>query len=202
MLGFACAMAAALTVLFYLLEYNFWPLLIVSLGQAVALAPLAPLADAMAVSASRDPRGQFESGWIRGAGSAAFIAGVLAGGHAAEWLGIDVLVWCNAFLLSLAAVAALPLPDIAVGATRSQKTSNIGALRSLLRLPVFRRLLLVAALILGSYALHDTFAIISWRAVGIDSGTASLLWSESVTSEVLVFFLIASGTRKPRCLLR
>jgi MFS transporter, PPP family, 3-phenylpropionic acid transporter len=187
---FACALAAALTGLFYLLEYSFWPLLIVSLGQAIALAPLAPLADAMAVSASRNPRGQFEYGWVRGAGSAAFIAGVLAGGHAAEWLGIDVLVWCNALLLSLAAVTALPLADIAVGPDLSREKSNIGAIGSLLRLPVFRRLLLVAALILGSHALHDTFAIISWRAAGIEGGTASLLWSESVTSEVVVFLLI------------
>jgi MFS transporter, PPP family, 3-phenylpropionic acid transporter len=54
----------------------------------------------------------------------------------------------------------------------------------------FRRLLLVAALILGSHALHDTFAVIRWHDAGIESGTASLLWSESVGSEVLVFFLL------------
>ncbi len=45
-------------------------------------------------------------------------------------------------------------------------------------------------LVLGSHALHDTFAVILWRAAGIDSGTASLLWSEQVAAEVIVFFLI------------
>jgi MFS transporter, PPP family, 3-phenylpropionic acid transporter len=174
----ACAAAAGLTGLLYLLEYGFWPLLMVSLGQAMALAPLAPLADAMAVSASHNRRSQFEYGWVRGAGSTAFVAGVLAGGHAAGWLGIGTIVWCNALLLGLAAVAALPLPDIAVDAAPLHEISNTGGIRLLLRLPAFRRLLLVAALILGSHALHDTFAIISWRAAGIESGTASLLWSE------------------------
>jgi len=34
---------------------------------------------------------------------------------------------------------------------------------------------LVAALILGSHALHDGFAMIRWRAAGIEAGTAGLL---------------------------
>jgi PPP family 3-phenylpropionic acid transporter len=60
----------------------------------------------------------------------------------------------------------------------------------LLRLPPFRRLVLVAALILGSHAMHDAFAVIRWRAAGVSPALASVLWSESVAAEVLVFFLI------------
>jgi PPP family 3-phenylpropionic acid transporter len=48
----------------------------------------------------------------------------------------------------------------------------------------------VAALILGSHAMHDTFAMIRWSAAGISPATASVLWSESVAAEVLVFFVI------------
>jgi PPP family 3-phenylpropionic acid transporter len=59
----------------------------------------------------------------------------------------------------------------------------------LLRLPRFRHLVLVAALILGSHALHDAFAVIRWSAAGINPATASVLWSESVAAEVLVFFV-------------
>jgi PPP family 3-phenylpropionic acid transporter len=57
-------------------------------------------------------------------------------------------------------------------------------------LPIYRRLVLVAALILGSHAMHDSFAVIRWRAAGIAPGTAGLLWSLSVSAEVIVFFFV------------
>jgi PPP family 3-phenylpropionic acid transporter len=38
--------------------------------------------------------------------------------------------------------------------------------------------------------MHDTFAVIRWRAAGINPQTVSLLWSMSVAAEVAVFFLI------------
>src|SRR5207244_1842443 len=60
----------------------------------------------------------------------------------------------------------------------------------LFRLRQFRRVVLVAALILGSHAMHDNFAVIRWGAAGIGPGAAGLLWSESVAAEVVVFFII------------
>ena len=36
----------------------------------------------------------------------------------------------------------------------------------------------------------DAFAVIRWTATGISPITISLLWSEAVVSEVVVFFLI------------
>jgi PPP family 3-phenylpropionic acid transporter len=60
----------------------------------------------------------------------------------------------------------------------------------LLRIPLYRNLVLVAALILGSHAMNDAFAVIRWSAAGLSPVTASLLWSESVAAEVLVFFVI------------
>ena len=187
---FVCAIGASLAAMLYLPLHGFWAMLTVSLVQAAALAPLAPLADAMAVSASYDRGQPFEYGWVRGAGSGAFIAGAITAGYAAAWMGISVIVWCNAFLLGIAAIAALPLPNIATNEGPSRSEAQIGGMWRLLSIPAFRRLLLVAALILGSHALHDTFAVINWRVAGIGSGIASLLWSESVASEVLVFFLL------------
>ena len=60
----------------------------------------------------------------------------------------------------------------------------------LLGLRSFRRLMLVAALIQGSHALHDGFVVIHWRSLGIDDRTIGLLWSESVAAEVVVFLFI------------
>jgi hypothetical protein len=49
---------------------------LVNLTQAAVLAPLVPLADALALSWSRSTTrgnsGAFEYGWVRGVGSAAF----------------------------------------------------------------------------------------------------------------------------------
>ena len=59
-----------------------------------------------------------------------------------------------------------------------------------MRVPAFRRVVLVAALVLGSHALHDGFAMIRWNGAGLGPGTAGLLWSEVVAAEVVVFFLV------------
>jgi hypothetical protein len=91
--------------------------------------------------------------------------------------GIAAVVWLNAALLAAAAFAALPL---------------------------YRRVVLVAALILGSHAMHDSFAVIRWGAAGIGPGTAGLLWSLSVAAEVIVFLFLHrvpcrhSAIKKPK----
>lgn len=65
--------------------------------------------------------------------------------------------------------------------------SGLGAL---LRFPLYRRIVIVAALILGSHAMHDSFAVIRWEAAGIGPGTVGVLWSMSVAAEVVVFLFI------------
>ena len=59
----------------------------------------------------------------------------------------------------------------------------------LLRLPGFVRLMAVAALVLGSHAVHDGFEVLRWTEAGIGPCTAGLPWSEAVLAEVLVFAL-------------
>jgi MFS transporter, PPP family, 3-phenylpropionic acid transporter len=56
------------------------------------------------------------------------------------------------------------------------------------RIPLYRHVVLIAALILGSHAMHDSFAVIRWDVAGIDPATAGVLWSLSVAAEVVVFF--------------
>lgn len=38
--------------------------------------------------------------------------------------------------------------------------------------------------------MHDAFAVIVWRDAGVASGTAGLLWSESVAAEIAVFLWV------------
>ena len=77
-----CALAAAATALGFLGGGSLAETLFVSLLYAALVAPLTTTADALALEATApdgDGRG-FEYGWVRGCGSAAFIAGsVLAG---------------------------------------------------------------------------------------------------------------------------
>jgi PPP family 3-phenylpropionic acid transporter len=93
-------------------------------------------------------------------------------------------------LLGVSAFAATLIPELTHQRTADAVRAPAGGVLILLRLPLFRNLILVAALILGSHAMHDAFAVIRWSSAGISPGTASLLWSESVAAEVLVFFVI------------
>jgi MFS transporter, PPP family, 3-phenylpropionic acid transporter len=179
-----CAALAAAATLAYLAAHGFWLFLAVSLIHAAALAPITVLADALSVGR------RFEYGWVRGTGSAAFIAGTLASGQAVSALGLEVIVSLQATLLGAAACAALFVPELAHDRTPEAARSPAGGVLLLMRLPVFRNLVLVAALVLGSHAMHDAFAMIRWRAAGIGPGTASLLWSEAVAAEVVVFFFL------------
>jgi MFS transporter, PPP family, 3-phenylpropionic acid transporter len=196
-----CAAAAGGCALLYLPAQGFWMLLPVALAQASLLAPLAPLSDALALSASATAGAKsgataFQYGWVRGVGSAAFVAGSLLAGEAARPLGLAVTIWLNAVLLGAAALCAMPVPNIVERSPNTAREGQPGSVLTLLRLAVFRRLMLTAALVLGSHALHDSFAVISWNAAGIDTGTSSLLWSESVAAEVVMFFLFGPALLK------
>lgn len=185
-----CAGGSGAVAVAYVSAGAFVAFLLVSLAQSVLLAPLTPIADAMALSTSRETAGKgFEYGWVRAAGSAAFVVGLIVSGRAVGSLGLVVTIWLNALLLVGASLAAMSLPNIQLKGV-SPPVERAGHFRQLLEMRSFRRLLLVAALVLGSHALHDTFAVIRWREAGISTVTASLLWSESVAAEVIVFLLV------------
>jgi MFS transporter, PPP family, 3-phenylpropionic acid transporter len=190
-----CTALAASVTLGYLPAHGLWPLLVLSLGHAASLGPVTILADALALGAASPPPGSgrrgFEYGWVRGTGSAAFIVGTLLSGQAVSAWGLDVIVWLQALLLGAAAVAAILVPELIHDRpAEAVRAPAGGVLLLLLRLPRFRHLVLVAALILGSHAMHDAFAVIRWRAAGVSPATVSGLWSGSVAAEVLVFFII------------
>ena len=60
----------------------------------------------------------------------------------------------------------------------------------LVRQPAFVRMVLAAALVLGSHAMNDAFAIIRWSDAGISPAVSSVLWSESVGAEEMGFVLL------------
>jgi PPP family 3-phenylpropionic acid transporter len=184
-----CTALAAAVTLGYLPARGFWLFLLLTLLHAAALAPMTVLADALSLgAANRHPR--FEYGWVRGTGSAAFIVGTLLSGQAVGAYGLEAIIWSQASLLALAAVAGFFVPELIHDRASREVRAPAGGFLLLLRSPQFRYVVLAAAIILGSHAMHDAFAMIRWRAAGVSPGIASLLWSESVAAEVLVFFAI------------
>ena len=188
-----CLALAASVTIGYLAAHGFWILLGINLLHAAAQAPITILADALALgsaSGTRSGRPGFEYGWVRGTGSAAFIVGTLLSGQVVSALGLDTIVYLQTLLLGVAAFVAILVPELIHPRTADAVRAPTGGVLILFRLPLFRNLVLVAALILGSHAMHDAFAVIRWSKAGIVPSTASLLWSESVAAEVLVFFVI------------
>jgi PPP family 3-phenylpropionic acid transporter len=114
----------------------------------------------------------------------------LLSGQAVSAWGLEVIVGLQALLLGAAAVAARRVPELRHAHTEEAVRAPTGGVRQLLRLPQFRQLVLVAALVLGSHAMHDAFAVIRWRAAGVSPATVSVLWSAAVAAEVLVFFVL------------
>ena len=111
------AISAAVASLLYLPAHSFWPLVLVNLTQAAMLAPLAPLSDALALSWStstrhREPR-SFEYGWVRGGGSAAFIAGALCAGQIASAWGLPSVLLITAAGLFATGLSTRFAPDLA-----------------------------------------------------------------------------------------
>ena len=187
-----CVALAAAAALGLIGAQGFWLLLAIHLAQAAALAPITTLADALAVRASVQPPG-FEYGWVRGAASAAFIAGTLVAGQVLGQLELTAIVWMHVALLAgaLLGTTLVPEPD-----TRSELAADpvaqsvIGGVRELLGLATFRRMIVIAALIYGSHAMHDGFSVIRWTAAGVGIAASSVLWSEAVAAEVVVFVLV------------
>jgi MFS transporter, PPP family, 3-phenylpropionic acid transporter len=108
---------------------------------------------------------------------------------------LSSIVWMHAALLlaGVLAIALVPRLQAARSEPHSRMLSPWDGVRELWNIRLFRRLIIVAALVFGSHAMHDTFAVIRWSEAGIEPLVTSVLWSEAVAAEVVVFFLIGPG---------
>lgn len=180
------ALGSGAIIFLYLGATGFWVLLAISMSHAVVIAPLNPLADALCVAAgSKD--NAFSYGWVRGIGSGGFIVGTMASGVLVAAYGLDSIIIAAAVLFILMAV---PVPWLPASAAAADNARVYTGIRELIAIPTFQRVLLVAALVIGSHAMSDTFAVIHWRAEGVSSTAVGLLWSEAVASEIVVFALV------------
>lgn len=188
-----CAALAAAAGAALLWANSFVLLLLIALVQAATLAPTTSIADALSVNAAKpEIAGKpFEYGWIRGSASAAFVVGTLVIGQLISRTDLNPIVWMNAALLLAAAGATALVPGVtAQSGPHTSASPAVIEVRGLLRMPRFLNLIGVSALVYGSHAMHDAFAVIRWSDAGMDNSVISVLWSEAVAAEVIVFFLI------------
>ena len=89
----------------YTIAFGFLPLLGVSMAHAAATASLAPLSDALSVAAASEGRG-FQYGWVRGAGSAAFVVGTLLSGQLVDRFGLTCIIVTSSVLFLAVALCA------------------------------------------------------------------------------------------------
>ncbi|WP_291605992.1 MFS transporter [Bradyrhizobium sp.] len=118
------------------------------------------------------------------------MAGTLTVGQLATGHDVTPIIWMNASLLAATAGATALLPN---ATTRSRAhpapPPGLAGARGLLKRRGFRVIVIVSALVYGSHAMHDAFAVIWWSHAGIDTSLISVLWSEAVAAEVLVFVI-------------
>ena len=172
----------------YNLAFGFAPLLAVSMAHAAATASLAPLSDALSVTASVQGR-SFQYGWVRGAGSAAFVCGTLLSGQLIDRFGLSSIIIASSVLFLVMALSAMRIRSHVETPSLPEKL-EMGGFSALWKIVAYRRLIVIAFLVIGSHALNDTFAVIQWREAGYSNLSISLMWSEAVIAEVAVFFLL------------
>lgn len=188
----SCIVVAAAAAAAYMSAGTFWLVLLIAIVQAAALAPTASLADALTVNAARPAMAgkPFEYGWIRGAASAAFLAGTLIIGQLIGPADLNPIIWSNVALLAVAAAATALIPSASPAPAPRDDAPVAAEVRGLLKLPPFRIVIIVSALVYGSHALYDAFAVIRWSTAGLQAPVISALWAEAVAAEVVVFLLI------------
>jgi PPP family 3-phenylpropionic acid transporter len=188
----ACAALAATVGTAFLISKSFSSLLTIAMLQAATLAPMTSLADALAVNvAVPQVAGKpFEYGWVRGSASAAFVLGTLAVGQFVSRTNFSPMIWMNVALLAATAATASLLPHARQSTSFASRSNRFHGVFRLFRIPRFRVVILVSALVFGSHALHDAFAVIRWSDAGISTSVISILWSEAVAAEVIVFVLV------------
>jgi PPP family 3-phenylpropionic acid transporter len=177
------AAVGALAALGFLVAAGFGAMLVVHAVLSVGLAPIVPLSDAATIASARLAR--FDYGRVRAAGSIAFILAALLAGQAVAAFGAEAAVVLVVAGLLATTGAALLLPR--AEARPSGGPVGWAAFLAPLRIPAFRWLLLVSALMQGSHAFYYAFGTLHWQRAGLGEGLIGALWATGVVAEIVLF---------------
>lgn len=181
----ACALGGAGFVLWHLWIDDRLLLLVATVGVGVAMAGIAPLAEALGLSAARIHG--FSYAQARGLGSIGFLGANLIVGALMARHGSGLALWWIVACLLGVALLGLHHP----GARRGQGGTppRLAEIGRLISLPVFATFTVAAAFIQASHAPYYALGSFHWRALGLGEGRIGALWAFSVAVEVLVMVL-------------
>ena len=174
------AIMATLSVLAW---HGFWPLFASVMLYSVGASALMPLYDLLTLAAAR--RFEFDFGRVRAVGSTAFMLGALGTGFLIAAQGIQSVAWLMAGFI-LFSLVMLPLMPEAGERRRTPRAVDATLNPVPLRIPAFRQLLLISALLQGTHAAYYALSTLHWRAAGLSDQVIGLLWAEAVLAEILV----------------
>lgn len=203
--GMLCAasmvLASACAMLGFL--HGFAPLLIAVTVLLCAQGLAMPMADAFASLVLRANAsagdGRLTYGRIRKWGSAAFIAGNLAGGLYLSIAPIEAATIALTFAALLGVAAAIYAAPLGQGLVDEHaETQAPGAAKGLGVLPL---VIAAAALIQTSHAMLNTFGSIHWAREGHSSAFVGSAWAIGVVCETTVFALGGRFSGPDRALL-
>lgn len=169
--------------------HGFVALAALTLVLGVAYAPLIPLLDGIAISASA--AGRLDYGRVRLWGSASFIAASVAGGAVLEGRDPSLVLrglQASAAVLFLATlwVAHGSAPAVARTPAKAGERDAVGDTPGIV---VF---LACASCLMAAHGVLYGFATKHWQNVGIEESTIGWFWGVGVIAEVVLFAL---GTR-------
>jgi MFS transporter, PPP family, 3-phenylpropionic acid transporter len=192
------AWAALVSALLLTMCASFWPILVLALLLAVAIATVLPLTETLAMGGVR--AAGLDYGRMRLWGSLSFIVASFCGGLAIDRLGAPAAVWLMAGGAALTALAAHGLPrpagdgrpPSAAERPRISLTDAVGLVRSRL----FVTFLLAAGAVQAAHAAFYAFGTLHWAAQGISGGWSGVLWTTGVAIEIGLMAFSRAAVRR------
>jgi MFS transporter, PPP family, 3-phenylpropionic acid transporter len=165
---------------------SFWPILILAVVLATAIAAVMTLAETVAMGGVRGAG--LDYGRMRLWGSLSFIAAGFGGGLAMDRFGAGAVVWLVAGGTALTLLAAVALPRSSAGGAQAAQTARarirLADALGLVRSPVFGAFLLAAGATQAAHAAFYTFGTLRWAAQGYSGAWAGALWAIGVAVEI------------------
>lgn len=160
------------------------------IAQSCAAAAM-PLVEAQALNAGRS--GKVPYGPIRGAGSAAFIAGSVSVGWLVGQFGADAALATAIFGLAATAILAQGLPNAPAARHRGPLGSARATWRQIRQTfanrPI-RWLFFTATIVQSSHALYYSFGTPIWIKQGFAPDFIGLLWATGTGIEIIFLLLV------------
>lgn len=168
------------------------PLFFVCVLYGSIYPPLHSVLDNLAIETAREHGFRYTR--VRVFGSISFLCVIVAGGFAFRVWPSDSIHFVVLVLLALSWGISLWLPRV----VRVPTVGGRAPLAQILGNRSFVVFFLANGLLQGSHGGYYSLSTLHWRAHGIDTLEAGLLWAEGIVAEILLFFFVRDSIERLR----